>query len=419
MTILFSILGLIITFITVVAVHELGHYFAARHVGVKAEIFSIGFGKPLVLRTDKRGMIWQIAAWPIGGYVRFVGDENAASLSSEADAPALPGSLRSVSHASQAIVAVSGPLANFALAILLFVFAALGSETISHPWRISGMSDLAIKSGFENGDELLQVGDLAITTETRWSDAVGTHPTHSEVEYLLRRDGLRKPLLAPRLNSPIVGFVADDMPASGTGLSVGDVILGVGGKPIGSWPELQDAVAQSNGMPISLLVEQEIGTTQISISPELRNGRWLLGLDNRPLLDFETSHPSILEASSLGLNQTLKVLIFTSTGLTATILGRGEFCELNGPITITRVAGQAIQMGPEIFLTFVAVISLGLGILNLLPIPILDGGHLLSLGIEGATGHQLGRHAKAFLFIAGVTGVAWLSIMALISDLTC
>jgi len=417
--IVFSVLGLILTFVTVVALHEFGHYFAGRLVGVKGEVFSIGFGKPIWRKTDRNGMTWQIATLPIGGYLRFVGDENAASLSSDADAPARPGSLRAASLPAQAVVVLAGPMINFILAIVLFVMAAGFSQTVSFPWRVSAMSDLASKAGFETGDEIISVNALEIAPDTRWGDSVAASSTSDGTNYLVNRSGVLTALKAPSLNVPLIGFVAGGSPAHEAGLQLGDVILAVNGNQIVSWSELQNAVSSSEGRTLGLFVSRDDVTLQRPVTPNLQNGRWLLGLNNAPLVTLDMQNPKIQHAVSLGINRAGEVLVYTVTGLTSTLLGRGDLCELNGPITISRVAGEAIQLGPEIFLTFMAVISLGLGILNLLPIPILDGGHLLSLAIEGTTGKPLGQRAKAILFIAGVTGVAWLSITAIISDLTC
>lgn len=419
MTILFAILGLIITFICVVAVHEFGHFIAARMVGVKSEIFSIGFGKPLLRKTDRTGMVWQVAALPIGGYCRFVGDENAASLSSAPDGPPLPGSLRSASLVAQAWVAFAGPLANFILALLLFIGAASLSTTVSYPWTVSDVTPSANKVGFEPGDEIISVGEVQISSQTRWDDALAASDPSGVSSYVIQREGRLERVNGPRLDAAILDLVAPDMPGFEAGLRSGDRIKSVDGHPVNSWSDLQKAVATSEGRSLSVSLERDEASFQKLVTPRLHDGRWLIGLNSQPLLQIDERRLTLLEAIASGTQKTGQVLTYTATGLTATLLGSGDLCELNGPITITRVAGQAIQLGPEIFLTFMAVISLGLGLLNLLPIPILDGGHILSLAAEGVSGRPLGHVAKAVLFIAGVTGVAWLSIMALISDLTC
>lgn len=254
--ILSVIIGMSVTFVVVIVVHELGHYFAARAMGVRPSVCSLGFGKVLWSRLDARGTTWQIGAFPIGGFCRFVGDENAASLKTARTAEVIPGSLDAAPVAKRCLVVLAGPLANLGLSLLLFWFAQSFDET-------SGMS---FGKAFE---------------------------------------------------------------------------------------------------------------------------------------------------------QLTAFLVMSSTGLAATVLGSGEFCALSGPMGIASVAGQALQLGPYVFVQFVAVISASVAIFNLLPIPGLDGGHLLSYMLESCTGRPLGEKGKRLLFILGVTVITHLALMATFSDLFC
>ena len=248
--------GMLTTFLVVVVVHELGHYFAARATGVMPSVFSVGFGKVLWSRLDARGTSWQIGALPIGGFCRFVGDENAASLKTTRTADVVAGSLDAAPVAKRCLVVLAGPFANLSLSLLLFLLAQGFDET--------------------------------------------------------------------------------------AGMSLGNAF-----------------------------------------------------------------------------DQLIAFLVMSSTGLAATVVGVGEFCELSGPMGIANVAGQALQLGPYVFLQFVAVISASVAIFNLLPIPGLDGGHLLSYMIESCTGRPLGDKVKKLLFILGVTVILHLALMATFSDLFC
>ena len=151
----------------------------------------------------------------------------------------------------------------------------------------------------------------------------------------------------------------------------------------------------------------------------MSGGRWLIGVANAPLFTLAQETPSLGDALTSGWTQTVDLLSGMVVGLTASTVGEGAPCALDGPLAIGQAAGQAIQLGPVVFLTFMAVISLGLGVLNLLPIPILDGGHLLTLAVEALTGRPMGKRLQAVLFIGGVTLIVFLMLTATINDLGC
>jgi len=155
------------------------------------------------------------------------------------------------------------------------------------------------------------------------------------------------------------------------------------------------------------------------IAPGQSDGRWLIGVGGLPLFSLATERPGLGEAVQSGISRSWDLLANLVTGLAGSLTGQNDSCDLDGPIQIASVAGQAIQLGPETFLLFLAVISLGLGVLNLLPVPILDGGHLMLLGYEGATGRPLGKKMQAVLFIGGVTVIVFLMLTATVNDLTC
>ena len=417
--ILAIILGCILTFVIVVVVHELGHLFAARLVGVRAEIFSVGFGRPIWQRRDRSGLLWQVTAIPAGGYVRFLGDENAASMTTAPDAPAQPGSLRSVSKRAQAFVAVAGPAANLIFtALLLMAVSWMGGQT-AHPWKVAQAADLSSVSELQTGDLILSVDGRAIDLSVDSPAALSGLPASSALTYQIERNGSQASILAPRPDLPLIGLVADGSPAARAGIHSGDLIAAIDSRGVFSWSDLQAAVAASNGEALAFDLRRDGETVTTSLAPELRDGRWLIGVGPAPLFTLETSRPSILAAVGDGFARTGDLTANTVRGLSAALLGRSDSCDLDGPIGIATVAGQALQLGPETFLLFLAIISLGLGLLNLLPVPILDGGHLMLLGYEGLAGRPLHRRLQAVFLIAGVTAIVFLMITATINDLTC
>ena len=417
--ILAVIFGVTLTFLIVVVVHEFGHFFAARLVGVKPEIFSVGFGKPIWSRTDRKGTIWQIARVPAGGYVRFLGDENAASLSSHPEGPVIPGSLKAASKPAQAFIALAGPMANVVFTVVALSVLPLISGVTAYPWTIETMSPTAKAAGFEVGDQIISLGETEIMSQDTLSGLLVTIPAVSEVSYSIARDGAEIAVSAPRPDLAVLETVAPGSASADAGLQVGDRILSIDGEDIAVWSDLQRIVGASEGAPMTFNYERDGALMSAEIAPRRSQGRWLIGVGAAPLFQLATERPGLVTATSEGMSLSWSLLTNLVTGISGALVGQNDSCDLDGPIQIASVAGQAIQLGPETFLLFLAVISLGLGVLNLLPVPILDGGHLMLLGYEGATGRPLGKKMQAVLFIAGVTVIVFLMLTATINDLTC
>ncbi|WP_342075128.1 RIP metalloprotease RseP [Yoonia sp. SS1-5] len=413
------IFGLLLTFLCVVLIHELGHYLAARLVGVQLETFSVGFGRPLWSRVSPTGVRWQIAAVPVGGYVRFVGDENAASLSSMPEGPVVPGSLRAASKTRQAIVVLAGPLANLILTFALLSVVPLISGQTAWPWVVDDLAISEDVAALRPGDQIIAVNGTAITEDMYPTDLAALVDGRETTTYALRRDGIEMAITGPRPDVAVLAYVAPGTPAETAGLQAGDRLLSIDGVPLPHWAALQNTVAASEGRTLQIDADRDGQFIAATLNPELTGDRWLIGVSGAPLFTLVRETPSLGAALSSGAAQTSDLLTGMVVGLSASAVGRGDPCALDGPVAIGAAAGQAIQLGPVVFLTFMAVISLGLGLLNLLPIPILDGGHLLTLGVEAVTGRPMGKRVQAVLFIGGVTLLVFLMLTATINDLRC
>ena len=411
--------GVILTFLIVVVIHELGHFFAARLMGVKPEIFSVGFGKPIWSRKDRHGIIWQVSRIPAGGYVRFVADENAASLSSVADGPVIAGSLKAASKSAQAFVAIAGPLANVIFTVVALSVLPFMSGVTAYPWTVANVTLSSDVTGLRVGDQLVAVADDEITSQDTLGSLVSRLPSNSEVVYQIARDGVLRAEIAPRPDLPLIGNVADGSAAADAGLQPGDLLKTIDGEPVHAWSDLQRIVAASDGEAMAFIYDRNGSEMATQITARQSDGRWLVGVGGLPLFTLATERPGIGEAVQSGVSRSWDLLTNLVTGLAGSLTGQNDSCDLDGPIQIASVAGQAIQLGPETFLLFLAIISLGLGVLNLLPVPILDGGHLMLLGYEGATGRPLGKKMQAVLFIGGVTIIVFLLLPATVTDLTC
>ncbi|WP_159087033.1 RIP metalloprotease RseP [Loktanella sp. Alg231-35] len=411
--------GVILTFLIVVVLHELGHFFAARLVGVKPEIFSVGFGKPIWSRKDRHGIIWQVSRIPAGGYVRFVGDENAASLSSVADGPVIDGSLKAASKSAQAFVAIAGPLANVIFTVVALSVLPFMSGVTAYPWTVAHVTLSSDVTGLRVGDQIVAVADADIQSQDTLSSVLTGLPAHSEVTYQIVRDGSPRAELAPRPDLPLIGNVAVGSAAFEAGMQAGDLLQTIDGQTVNAWSDLQRIVAASNGDPMTIVYDRQGVPMTTQITARQSDGRWLIGVGGLPLFTLATERPAFGDAVQSGVSRSWDLLTNLVTGLAGSLTGQNDSCDLDGPIQIASVAGQAIQLGPETFLLFLAIISLGLGVLNLLPVPILDGGHLMLLGYEGATGRPLGKKMQAVLFIGGVTIIVFLMLTATVNDLTC
>ncbi|MEJ8563403.1 RIP metalloprotease RseP [Yoonia sp. GPGPB17] len=411
--------GIILTFLIVVVIHELGHFFTARMVGVKPEIFSVGFGKPIWSRTDRHGIIWQVSRIPAGGYVRFIGDENAASLSSVADGPVIAGSLKAASKTAQAFIAIAGPLANVIFTVVALSVLPFMSGVTAYPWTVANVTHSSDVTGLRVGDQLVAVANEEITSQDTLGSLLSRLPSNSEVVYQIERDGVLRAEIAPRPDLPLIGNVADGSAAADAGLQPGDLLKTIDGEPVHAWSDLQRIVAASDGDPMTFIYDRNGSEMTAQIAPRQSDGSWLVGVGGLPLFTLATERPGIGEAVQSGVSRSWDLLTNLVTGLAGSLTGQNDSCDLDGPIQIASVAGQAIQLGPETFLLFLAIISLGLGVLNLLPVPILDGGHLMLLGYEGATGRPLGKKIQAVLFIGGVTVIVFLMLTATVNDLTC
>ena len=280
--------GVILTFLIVVVIHELGHFFAARLMGVKPEIFSVGFGKPIWSRKDRHGIIWQVSRIPAGGYVRFVADENAASLSSVADGPVIAGSLKAASKSAQAFVAIAGPLANVIFTVVALSVLPFMSGVTAYPWTVANVTLSSDVTGLRVGDQLVAVADDEITSQDTLGSLVSRLPSNSEVVYQIARDGVLRAEIAPRPDLPLIGNVADGSAAADAGLQPGDLLKTIDGEPVHAWSDLQRIVAASDGEAMAFIYDRNGSEMATQITARQSDGRWLVGVGGLLLFTLAT-----------------------------------------------------------------------------------------------------------------------------------
>ncbi|MBW0447819.1 RIP metalloprotease RseP [bacterium M00.F.Ca.ET.228.01.1.1] len=469
MNLLIEVLAFAVAIGVLVVVHEYGHYSVARLCGVKVLRFSIGFGKPLFQWVSpKSGTEWTVAALPLGGYVKMLDERETGGAPIPADA--LPHAFNRQSVWRRIAIVAAGPVANFLLAILLFslVFAT----GVTEPAAILAApapNTAAAVAGFEGGETVVGVrAENAAEAEPvrSWSDLrwklLGAAFDHKRVvlsakgadgtsDFQLDLRGLTEKDVDDNFMSRL-GFepgggkltVAGVQPGSAAqkaGLLPGDRLRGINGMATDNATAFIAYVKSHAGQPLTLQVEragagqgQTQGQTQaqsqqagrledIRIVPQAQRDAATGELVGRIGAELATQVPSIdvrygpLESLRLGAHRTWDLAVYSVRMFGRMIVGEASLKNLSGPVTIADYAGKSARLGPSAFLSFLALVSISLGVLNLLPIPVLDGGHLLYYSVEAVTGKVVSDRWQLVFQRAGLACIVALSAIALFNDL--
>ena len=358
-SILLTLLAFLAVIGPLVTVHELGHYWVARWCGVHSETFSIGFGRKIFGWRDKRGTEWKIGWLPLGGYVQFLGDRDAVSQP-DANWQKLPAAERDRSFPGQpvwkrAAIVVAGPATNFLFAIAIFAAFAMTIGVSSTP--------------------------------------------------------------------PTVGTVAANSAASDAGLRVGDRIVSIDGREMQTFQDIPMTVAHKLGEPLKLVVERGSERFDLTLSPRLISEKDRFGNEFRRAVigivagepRFETVGP--VAALGYGADQTWDIVRQTGEVLGQLLTGQRSVKDMGGPIQIAQQSGQVATLGPEALIAFTALISINLGFINLLPLPMLDGGHLLFYAYEALRRKPATPVVQEWAFRFGLAAIVTLMIVVTFNDL--
>ncbi|MBC6437595.1 MAG: RIP metalloprotease RseP [Rhodobacteraceae bacterium] len=430
----FTIAAFIVALSVIVAIHEYGHYIVGRLFGIHAQVFSIGFGPILASRVDRRGTRWQVAALPFGGYVRFLGDADAVSGKDTAAIDALDPAerRRSMQGAplwARATTVAAGPIFNFALSVLLFAGIVLVSGQAveeAHVGTVKSLpADLAV---LQEGDVITAIDGQEVTGLDSLFQLGRALPAAPTVTYNVVRDGEAITLEGAFPLIPVIDSVSPQSAALSAGLKQGDVIRAIDGQPIHAFGELRSAVDASAGEPLVLSVWRTGEMLEFTLRPRrmdlpLPDGgfetRWLIGITGGLFFDPVTEPVNILKAAEFGISQTGFIIQSSLSGLWHMISGAISSCNLQGPIRIAETSGAAASQGLNDFIWFIAVLSTAVGLLNLFPIPVLDGGHLVFHAYEAVAGKPPPDKAVRIFMSVGLSLLLLLMLFALTNDLFC
>lgn len=431
---IYTLGAFVIALSIIVAVHEYGHYIVARWCGIHSEVFSLGFGPRLYSRRDKRGTLWQIAAIPLGGYVRFLGDSDAAS---GRDDGALAGmdstTRRRTMHAAplwaRAATVAAGPVFNFILSITVFSAIILVQGQARVPLTVAKLSPMpGIEMQLRPGDQILKIDGRDVPAFDTFDSFVTSLPHTSPLDYVVLRDGDTRMVSGPFPFPPLVGGVAPKSAAMDAGLKVGDVITRVGGVPIATFEDLRSTVVASGGSPLTLSLWRDGTDFDVVLSPKSMDvptpdggfeTRYLIGVTGGLFFTPETTSPGPLSALWSGMYQTGFIVWQSLSGLYHMVTGAISSCNLSGPIGIAETSGQAASQGVMSFIWFIAVLSTAVGMINLFPVPVLDGGHLVFFAYEAVFRRPPSDGVLRILMGGGLALILSLMVFALSNDLFC
>lgn len=355
-----TIVALLLLLGPLIVIHELGHYLAGRWCGVRAETFSVGFGKELWHRIDRRGTRWRIAAFPLGGYVQFAGDADASSRPDAAlagkSADELKGTMPGAPLWQRSFIVLAGPLANLLTAVLIYAGFAM----------VYGIPQIA----------------------------------------------------------PVVGKFEEKSAAQSAGMQLGDRILQIDGAPIDDFTEIGPRVALYPGKTVELTIDRAgrkltlpvtlvLDVRKDEFGNEIRRG--LLGI--RPVARPEFQQVNPLAAMQFGMTASVDQMRMMAIGLKQIVFGERSVREMGGLPSVAKFSGERLSLGWLAFVDFVALISINLAFINLLPIPTLDGGHLAMYAAEAVRRKPLGLRSQELAFRMGMAFVLAFAVFVNLNDL--
>lgn len=410
---LFTLLAFALALGVLVTFHELGHYWVARRCGVRVLRFSVGFGKVLARRTDRHGTEWALSAIPLGGYVKMLDDPQPEGGPEQAQE-----AFNRKSLAQRSAIVVAGPMANLLLAAILYsILNLVGTSEPAAILAAPPANTVAAQAGIEEGDRILRINEQPIQSwsEARWQlldvlteggeaslqvdTASGMQRTRNlslpsvalepDSGDLMALAGLQ--LATPR---PKVNDVTPGGPGDLAGLRPGDIVTQVGSLSHPSATQMVSEIQQHPDRPLTMTVLRQNAPVTLTVKPQAQSGsdgatvgriQVVLGADF-PMVDVQYG---LLDSIGRGVARTADTVWFSLKMMGRMVVGDVSLRNVSGPVTIADYAGQTARVGLAAYIGFLALISVSIGVLNLLPIPMLDGGHLLYYAVEAIRGKPI------------------------------
>ncbi len=429
-SIIFDLVPFLVVIAVVVTFHEFGHYIAARLCGLPVSVFSVGFGKPLWQITDKNGTEWRFAPYLVGGYVKI---PNLLTLpgpkeSFERDSYS-HGTGQNIPASKKFLAVAGGPLASFLLAIIVFALAVTFQGFIKEPIVVKSIYKLPGKNfELQPGDEIQSINGTQINDLFDLYNFGNQSDPTDDFYYKVNRFDEVLEVIGPYPTPPIIDSINLESPAEAAGLRVGDVVLSVDGREIGSGSDLAREVADSKGRLMDITVYRDNQEINFNLAGEFQdipigNGefekRVLIGIGLGLALEPDTFTPGPIDALWHGTLRTLAVVLSTLEAIPKLITNEISSCNMQGPIGIAKFSGAAASQGPLVFILFIGILSAAIGVANLLPIPVLDGGHLVFYIYEMFSGREANGKFRYYTYIIGLGLIISLFAFTIINDLTC
>ena len=430
-----TVLAFVLCLSVIVFVHEFGHYFIGKLSGIHAEVFSIGFGPVVISAYDKRGTKWQLAAFPLGGYVKFLGDKNpASSPDPEIDKRDEQNSLRKSMHGAplwaRFITVAAGPLFNFIFSGLIFFLIFMDQGMTKLPLTVDKTFDTPYKQKFEKGDVVRSVNGLKINNDLKkLNDQLGGVFASKPLTYVVERNGILITLENIIQNPPRISQVLPKSSAISAGLEKGDLILSLNSREIKNFNEIKDFVEASQGEGFIVEYWREGLVYETRLTPQIVDVPIETGGFERIyrvgiVSDYFPFQPAMTKQSiSWAFLSSIKSIYLimegSVKGLYHIVFGNISSCNLSGPISIAETSGQMVKQGSLNYLWFIAVLSTAIGMINLFPIPVLDGGHLMFFTVEALIGRKPNQKIVNTFMALGFALLVGLMLFSVLNDFLC
>jgi len=438
-SIIWSLGAFVVTLGILVTFHEFGHFWVARRCGVKVLTFSVGFGKPIWQRQGQDGTVYQVGIVPLGGYVRML-DERVDNVSENERQV----TFNSKTVWQRAAIIAAGPIANFVLAIaVLWLMFVIGVPSVKPIIGTVQENSIAAQAGIQTPAEIIAIDGVETAdwqqVNLRFAAALGNDLVevktidegNRERTYQLqigawRLQDNKQPTYAALGLQPfrpevslVLSYIAPDSPAAAANLQVGDKIIAFDGTPVVDWPQTRDLIMQAAGQEVRVTLERngQTVTQQVQLGSREANGQryGFLGVEPTVAAYPEqyrfTQQYGIVDGLIHGAERTWELMTLSVNMLGKLLVGTVSVSNLSGPVAIAEGAGATASYGLVYFLGFLALISVNLGIINLVPLPVLDGGHLAFLAIEGVRGKPVSERVQEVCYRIG--GILIFALMAI------